>query len=359
MANLVWAVESVLLGVWAFVLSAAYSTPFNQFISFSQLVIACITLVFHALIASRAPSRAFAVSQAYACAVAAIGLMYCVVLMDADSYDKAFGTATLLGSMPLSAEIGLAWVVLLVFGAVGMCVQDVNDNQKTALMLHPFGYHMIVALPCLMLIATNNSSLTVVVLFLCWSLYLVFELVARVFYSASVYKDAKLSESDQQYFVKRTWHLMTYPIRRFQTFDDMRTEDIVSFTADMAGKCVFLLIAVIAYFSAAGSQGVVCLVLIVIAALQQLNWLDFVDWVLGEYEEEPVQLGKGWDRGADGAIEFAGTGRTTAEVPEDASVPVVPAASGTSMIPGATAQAQARYRHPDLHIPIQWRDKAV
>ncbi|MBV5276630.1 hypothetical protein JZU56_02000, partial [bacterium] len=82
-------------------------------------------------------------------------------------------------------------------------------------------------------------------------------------------------------------------------------------------------------------------------------------WVLGEYEEEPVHLGKGWDRGADGAIEFAGTGRTPAEVPEDASAPVISAASGPSMIPSATAPAQARYRHPDLHIPIQWRDKAV
>ena len=92
--------------------------------------------------------------------------------------------------------------------------------------------------------------------------------------------------------------------------------------------------------------------------IRQLNWLDFVDWVLGEYDEEPVHLGKGWDRGADGAIEFVGTARATTEVTEDAS------STAAQVIPTAppmvsSGPAAARYRHPDLHIPIQWRDKAV
>jgi hypothetical protein len=352
MANLVWAVESVLLGLWGFILSAAYSTPFNQFISLSQLVIACITLFFHAVVASRAPTRAFAVSQAYACAVAAIGLMYCIVLTDADSYDRAFGTATLLGSMPLAAEIGLAWIVLLTFSAVGMCIQDVNDNQKTALMLHPFGYHMIVALPCLIIISTRNSGLTTAMLFTFWALYLVLEFTARAFYSASAYRDAVLSDSDRKFFVKRTWHSLTYPIRRLQTFDDMRAEDIVSFSADMAGKGVFLIISIVAYFSAVGSQGVVCLVLIAVAALQQLGWLDFVDWILGDYEEDPVRLGRGWGISSDEST----TATTSAG---DNTGPSAPPKGEVLAAEATTNGAGVRFRQPDLHIPIQWRDKAV
>ena len=144
MANLIWPVEAVLLGVWGFILSVAYSTPFHQFISFTQLLISSTTLFFHALVASRAPTRALAVSQAHSCAIAALFLLYVAVLMHPSMYDVAFKSPTIFGPWPFAANIGLAWIMLILLGAVAMCIPDIIDNQRSALMLHPFGYHMLI-----------------------------------------------------------------------------------------------------------------------------------------------------------------------------------------------------------------------
>jgi hypothetical protein len=350
MANLVWAVEAVLLGVWGFVVSLSYSTRFHQFISFTQLIISSITLFFHALIASRAPTRAFAVSQAYACAVAAIGLMYVVVLMDTDYYDVAFGSATLLGSLPLGAEIGLAWLVLLIFGAVGMCVQDVNNNQKTALMMHPYGYHMVISLQCLMLIATKQSMLSIVGLCILWALYLVLQFVSRCFYSSVyAYKDTPLDPVKAKNLFSRIWHSVTYPICRIQTVEEITAEEIISLLADSASEGVFIMVVAITMISATGSQGILCIVLLTIAVLQQVNWLYFVDWILGDYEEDALPSGGGW-RTAVIAVPAAVNTNANAEP----SAP--PMVSGEQ---SSTTATNARFRQPDLHIPLQWRDKTV
>ena len=321
----------------------------NRFISFSQLLISAITLVFHTLIASRAPQRAFAVSQAYACAVAALALMYAVVLMDSNYHAIAFGSTTLFGPLPLSANIGLAWIIMLVFGAVGMSIQDVTDRQKTALMLHPFGYHMVVALPCLMLIATKHSSLNTIGLGICWTFYLVLQILSRCFYEQTAYKDLELDGTSRQRFFNRIWHSFTYPFRRMQTYNEMDTGDKISFFADMAGKAVFLIMVLVAYASATGSQGILCLVLLLISALQQLNVWYFVDWVLDEEVDEPVHIGKGW---ADAPVPDDGAQNVQLPAPTAPELPTL--ASGE-----LKATARFRMSQPELHLPVQWRDKTV
>ena len=373
MGNLIWAIEAVLLGLWGFILSLNFSTPFHQCMSFAQLLISSTTLVFHALIASRNPPRAFAVSQAYACAIAALGLVYTVVLLNPSMYDVAFNSPTLLGPLPFAANVGLTWIILLLFGAVAMSIQDVNDGQKTALFLHPFGYHMLVALPCLMVMFSQNGVMSTILVFIIWALYIILELISRTLCIQTIYKDEQLDNDSKQFFLNRLWHSLGYPLRRMQAIDDLSLTQITPFIADLVGKGAMLSIVIIALLSVSGPLSILCLVLLVIAGLHQISWLSFVDWILGDYSDEAVKTGNGWPQPpkAPDVVDFKDqTPDPTYANPDTTIVPSAPTLPDIKGIPSplinpvSAPGTGARYRFPgyqppDLHLPLQWRDKAV
>jgi hypothetical protein len=378
MANLIWPVEAVLLGVWGFILSVAYSTPFHQFISFTQLLISSTTLFFHALVASRAPTRALAVSQAHSCAIAALFLLYVAVLMHPSLYDVAFNSPTIFGPWPFAANIGLAWIMLILLGAIAMCIPDIIDNQRSALMLHPFGYHMLVAFPCMVVNSAsstpNTTNMSLYITVCIWWLYMGGEIIARCFYTPTVYYDEQLDSVSRQYFLQRLFHSCGYPIRRLQAIDDMLTEGIVSIILDLLSKLGLLTIVVITFLSTSGPPMILCAVLMTIACLHQVNWLAFVDWILGDYDDYATPIGEGWKEPAASETAVVEFKQNEPSAPplniEPATTPSAPTLSEiktATLVDGQTATA-ARFRFPsyqqhsppiNLNLPLQWRDKAV
>ena len=382
MGNLVWAIEAVLLGTWGFVLSVLFSTPFHQCMALTQLTISTTTLVFHAIIASRNPPRAFAVSQAYACSIAALGLVYTAVLLSPDHYAAAFNSPTIIGPLPLAANVGLAWLIMLLFGAVAMSIQDVNDGQRTALFMHPYGYHMVVGLPCLVMMNNQSGILSTTGILLIWALYISMELVYRSLYTPYIYRDELLDADSQQDFILRLQHKLGYPIRRLQAIEDLSLSQIAPFVADLVGKGAMLTIVVIAFINSSGALAILCLSLLIVAGLHQLSWLAFVDWILGDYSDEAIQMGNGWPLNqTPGVVEFKDNAATPS-LDTVASAPTLPditrvaalsenptattAPTAPPLIPTATPATSARFRfpgyqsqQPDLHLPLQWRDKAV
>jgi hypothetical protein len=363
MANLIWPVEAVLLGVWGFVLSMNYSTSFHQFISLSQLVISSITLFVHALVASRAPTRALAVSQAHSCAIAALFMLYVAALMHPSLHAVAFNSPTIFGPWPLAASVGLSWMVLLLLGAIAMCIPDINDNQRSALMLHPFGYHMLVLMPCLVIInatSAGDSTTWYAVVFI-WLLYVGGEILARSLYTPTVYCDEKLDPVAQQSFIQRLIHSCTYPLRRVQALRDMRAEGMASFVLDLFSKSALIGIGLITFFGTSGVATILCGVILLVAVLNHLNWLAFVDWVLGEYEDIATPIGDGWPSAP--LVEFAPpeiTPPISNIVQQGTDNPTAPPAA--SVLAAAENAKASRFRMrqlPELNLPTQWREKNV
>ena len=373
MANLIWPVEAVLLGVWGFILSSAYSTPFHQFISFTQLLISSTTLFFHALVASRAPTRALAVSQAHSCAIAALFLLYVAVLMHPSMHDAAFKSPIIFGPWPFAANIGLAWIMLLLLGAVAMCIPDIIDNQRSALMLHPFGYHMLIVFPCLVITNATSSSFSYYIIIGIWWLYIAGEILARCFYTPTVFFDEQLDAESRQYFLQRLFHSLTYPIRRLQAIDDMLIEGIVSIILDLLSKGGLLAIVVITFIGTSGPPMILCAVLMTIACLHQVNWLAFVDWILGDYDDYATPIGEGWkepEASETAVVDFKQDGPSAPQLIMDTSTqPSAPTLSEIQTLPplvNGQPATGARFRFPSYHsppinlnLPLQWRDKAV
>jgi hypothetical protein len=157
MSALVWSVESVLLGVWALLLSLN-STSFHSFIACSHVVIAGITLILQLIAAARDLPIKHAVSESFACAVTALALVYTAAILDTDNHPRFFSMSSAGGMLPIDAVIGIAWFCAAVTSATGMALSGVkqSQDQRAALMFHQYGYHMSVVLPSLFMLWLYN-----------------------------------------------------------------------------------------------------------------------------------------------------------------------------------------------------------
>ena len=140
---LIWAMESAIIGLWAIALSS-FSSPFHNFIARSHVIIAGFTLLLQLVASAQNFPIQSATADAFVCTVGAIVLLYAVVLLDPGNFSSMF-SMPVVGILPLDACIGLAWCIAAMVSACGMALCD--STRRTALMLHPFGYHMIVVLP--------------------------------------------------------------------------------------------------------------------------------------------------------------------------------------------------------------------
>jgi hypothetical protein len=254
MAVLVWAIESVLMGVWATVLAGVFSTPFHSFMAISHLSISGITAVLQLLIVSRNPARAFAVSQAFVCAVAALALVYLSVLLTPSLHATAFGSPS-VGILPLGGCVGLAWCLASMLSATGMALGD--NAQKSTLFLHPFGYHLPVMLPCVFIAMEKKLLVLAVVELIVWGAY-----VALHFFAASVASGP------------------TAPGGFFSCCSGMTGPQIFSFVLKGIARIACLLVPVVTWFV---GPPVLAVTTLVIAAMNFFSWASVLDWVLGDY----------------------------------------------------------------------------
>ena len=256
MAVLVWAIESVLMGLWATVLANMFSTRFHQFMAISHLSISGITAVLQLLIVSRNPARAFAVSQAFVCAVAALALVYLAVLLDPSSYAAALGSPS-AGILPLAGCVGLAWAIACMLSATGMALGD--STQKSTLFLHPFGYHLPTMLPCGFIAMQKNLAFLAIVELIVWGAY-----VGLHFFATSV--SSEPAAAGQGGF--------------FSCCSGMTGLQVFAFVLKGIARVACLLVPVITWF--VGSP-VLAVTTLVIAGMNFFSWANVLDWVLGEY----------------------------------------------------------------------------
>ena len=200
---LVWSIESVLLGLWALVLSS-YSTPFHVFIARSHVLISSFTLLLHLFIKARDLVVGSAVSQAFVCAVSSLFLSYVsmMVFYAMGPFDKSgskvnyfsvdglddvsvsrskYFKLPLVGLLTLDACVGLAWFVAAFISSLGMAFsftgkqaaaliimnqKDESEEEEVIhakkicimMMFHPYGVHLLVMLPCLFIMILVNGG---------------------------------------------------------------------------------------------------------------------------------------------------------------------------------------------------------
>ena len=254
MAVLVWAIESVLMGLWATVLANMFSTRFHQFMAISHLSISGITAVLQLLIVSRNPARAFAVSQAFVCAVAALALVYLAVLLDPSSYAAALGSPS-AGILPLAGCVGLAWAIACMLSATGMALGD--STQKSTLFLHPFGYHLPTMLPCVFIAIQENLTFLAVVELIVWGAY-----VALHFFATSMASEPTAGHGGF-----------------LSCCSGMTGLQVFAFVLKGVARTACLLVPVITWFV---GPPVLAVTTLVIAAMNFFSWASVIDWLLGD-----------------------------------------------------------------------------
>ena len=199
---LIWSVESVLLGLWALVLSS-YSTPLHVFIARSHVLIASLTLVLHLYIKSRDLVVGSAVAQAFVCAVTALFLVYFVIVFGVDTKtDTRYFNMPSVGILTLDACVGLGWFAAALISSLGMAFsftrktleQSEDKAHTTSLMLHSHGFHLVAVAPCLVLAFLSGYEWTQLLGGLvAWFVY-VCSLLLLIF--MSVDSDSEVKQSD-------------------------------------------------------------------------------------------------------------------------------------------------------------------
>jgi hypothetical protein len=171
---LIWSVESVLLGLWALVLSS-FSTPLHCFVARCHVLISVCTMVLHLFVVSRGFVVGSAVSQAFVCAVSALFLTYLFAVLATGADPRLFKMPS-VGLLQLDAVIGLSWFAVAVLSGLGMALSFVTKDRgapqsgKTFLMLHPCGVHLLVIFPCWAVIRTARSDYSGLLFSLAWVL---------------------------------------------------------------------------------------------------------------------------------------------------------------------------------------------
>jgi hypothetical protein len=192
---LIWSVESVLLGLWALVLSS-YSTPLHVFIARSHVLISSFTLALHLYIQARGLVVGSAVAQAFVCAVTALFLVYFVIVFGVDTKNNTrYFNMPSVGILTLDACIGLGWFAAAMISSIGMAFsftrktleqsEDVLPEaaHTTSLMLHSHGLHLVVVAPCLVLAFMSGYEWTLLLVgVVAWLVY-VCSLVLLIFMS--------------------------------------------------------------------------------------------------------------------------------------------------------------------------------
>ena len=153
-ASLVWSLESVILGLWAVVFSI-YSTPLHAFIARCHVLAASFTLLLHLVASARSLDVVcWAASQAFLCLVSALCVCYCVALADPNN-PRYFALPFVDGLFPLDACIGISWLLAALVSSLGMALVP-SGGRKSSLMLHYYGYHLIVMAPSVLLLLPST-----------------------------------------------------------------------------------------------------------------------------------------------------------------------------------------------------------
>lgn len=158
--TLTWSVESVILGMWALALASVNPNPFHTFVARCHLILSGFTLVAQLIVSARVLPVAHAISEAFACAVFGLLAMYLTVLLDSKNYSdpRLFSFSVLGQFVPLDGCVGIGWFCTAIISVLGMALSE--RGRPTKLMLHPFGYHMLIVPPSFLVFWLYNYNAT-------------------------------------------------------------------------------------------------------------------------------------------------------------------------------------------------------
>ena len=287
MSTLTWSVESVVIGLWALVLSSFDPNPFHTFVTRCHILISGITLAFHLLASARMLPIGHSVSEAFVCAVFSLFTIYLIVLLDSRNYSdpKLFSLPVLGGFLPLDGCIGIGWFGASIISALGMALSEAGRPSK--LMFHHFGYHMLIVPPSFLVFWLYNYNATTtepvsesirlfnqgaavshfayaIVLICIWGFFIVLQATGECIYFSA----------------------------EWPSMEAITTRYVISTIFKTTGRAACILIPLSALFSVStNSQLILIWVLIGIGIANSFDWLQIVDWILGKrYQPAPVAL---------------------------------------------------------------------
>jgi hypothetical protein len=278
MSTLIWSVESVIIGLWALVLTSFDPNPFHTFMARCHVLIAGFTLAFQLLVSARLLPVGHSISEAFVCAVFGLFTMYLIVLLDSKNYEdpRLFSLPVLERFLPLDGCIGIGWFGASIISALGMALSETGRPSK--LMFHHFGYHMLVVPPSFLVFwlynydatATEPVSETIqmfsqgaavshfvyaIVLVCIWGVFIVLQATGECIYFSA------------------EWPAMEAITMRY----------VISTAFKTAGRAACILIPLSALFSVrTNSQLILISILICIGIANSFDWLQIIDWLLGK-----------------------------------------------------------------------------
>ena len=280
MSALVWAVESVILGLWALVLTSFTSNPFHTFLATSHLIISGFTLITQLYNSARVLTIGHGISESFICAVSSLFLVYLMVILDSKNYTnpKLFSMQVFGGFLPIDACIGIAWFCAAIISAIGMALSE--RGRVCTLMFHHFGYHMLIVPPSFLIFWLYNYDGTTA------------EPVSQGI--SYLYHGVRITHYIYTFVLIGIWGVFvvlqaTGELLQF----DSEWPDFVRMSANgglryvlsvflkLAGRAACVLIPVSAAFSArTGAQAILAWTLAGIGVANSFDWVDFLDRIL-------------------------------------------------------------------------------
>jgi len=286
MSALIWAVESVVIGLWALVLSSFNPNPFHTFIARCHVLIAGFTLALQLLVSARMLPIGHSVSEAFVCAVFSLFTLYLTVLLDSRNYSDThlFSLPVLGGFLPLDGCIGIGWFGASIISALGMALCERGRPAK--LMLHHFGYHMLIVPPSFLVFwLYNYDAKTVEPVSQSIKLFNQGAIVSHF-----VYAMVLMSIWIVFIVLQATGECIQFGAE-WPSTTTITVRYVVSTVVKTLGRAACILIPLSALFSVrSNSQVILIWVLIAIGLANSFDWLQILDWILGKTNEAPPTL---------------------------------------------------------------------
>ena len=273
MSALVWSVESVFLALWALALTSIKPNPFHTFLARSHTILAGFTLFVQLFISARLLSMGHAVSEAFACAVSALFVVYLVVLLDPRNYSDPllFSYSVSTDFLPLDACVGIGWFAAALISALGMSLSE--RGRPSRLMFHQCGYHMLIVPPSFLVFWLYNYDAPITSEPVSQSVVLFGTRVAHVIYCVVLLGI---------WVVFIVLQAVGESIPMYANWPDNDPRRILMWVLRLVGQWACVLIAASALFSVrTGAQTALLWMLISIGIVNALDWIWILEWVLG------------------------------------------------------------------------------
>lgn len=129
----VWTLEANLLGLWGLAMALAYFTQFHLWVVVSQLAVSIATFcMYYLFVAVDLTHLVPAVAITHMCFMIGLLVTFLMVLFDSNLWTQCFAS-TVLGAMPVSAAVGLSWIIVVCFSSTAMYLSHMVERRKQML----------------------------------------------------------------------------------------------------------------------------------------------------------------------------------------------------------------------------------